>query len=150
MRFQWGYVSLIVSLIVRKLFISYFVCPKYRKKWKQSWTDWWGKRGVFTQRCWHCRGWGTLWRHVVFLKSLSIWFLSWQYVLESVCRPSLQLIGGDASQLSGMITFTCSLAENVSRKVRQLDLAKVTATIHLSVVSVTICYLFLFSVDKAV
>uniref|UniRef100_H3CV90 Conserved oligomeric Golgi complex subunit 4 n=1 Tax=Tetraodon nigroviridis TaxID=99883 RepID=H3CV90_TETNG len=38
--------------------------------------------------------------------------------------PSLQLIGGDASQLSGMITFTCSLAENVSRKVRQLDLAK--------------------------
>ncbi|KAF6722606.1 Conserved oligomeric Golgi complex subunit 4 [Oryzias melastigma] len=38
--------------------------------------------------------------------------------------PSLQLIGSDASQLSGMITFTCSLAENVSRKVRQLDLAK--------------------------
>lgn len=40
-------------------------------------------------------------------------------------RPNLQLIGGDASQLAGMITFTCSLAENVSRKVRQLDLAKV-------------------------
>uniref|UniRef100_A0A3Q1EXC0 Conserved oligomeric Golgi complex subunit 4 n=1 Tax=Acanthochromis polyacanthus TaxID=80966 RepID=A0A3Q1EXC0_9TELE len=39
-------------------------------------------------------------------------------------RPNLQLIGGDASQLSGMIKFTCSLAENVSRKVRQLDLAK--------------------------
>ncbi|KAM9860635.1 conserved oligomeric Golgi complex subunit 4 [Aulostomus maculatus] len=38
--------------------------------------------------------------------------------------PNLQLIGGDASQLSGMIAFTCSLAENVSRKVRQLDLAK--------------------------
>uniref|UniRef100_A0A8C7QZ33 Conserved oligomeric Golgi complex subunit 4 n=1 Tax=Oncorhynchus mykiss TaxID=8022 RepID=A0A8C7QZ33_ONCMY len=38
--------------------------------------------------------------------------------------PNLQLIGGDASQLSGMITFTCSLAENVSSKVRQLDLAK--------------------------
>ncbi|XP_077420412.1 conserved oligomeric Golgi complex subunit 4 [Vanacampus margaritifer] len=38
--------------------------------------------------------------------------------------PNLQLIGGDANQLSGMITFTCSLAENVSRKVRQLDLAK--------------------------
>uniref|UniRef100_A0A8D0AJU2 Conserved oligomeric Golgi complex subunit 4 n=1 Tax=Sander lucioperca TaxID=283035 RepID=A0A8D0AJU2_SANLU len=38
--------------------------------------------------------------------------------------PNLQLIEGDASQLSGMITFTCSLAENVSRKVRQLDLAK--------------------------
>uniref|UniRef100_A0A3B3WRL9 Conserved oligomeric Golgi complex subunit 4 n=1 Tax=Poecilia mexicana TaxID=48701 RepID=A0A3B3WRL9_9TELE len=41
-----------------------------------------------------------------------------------VTIPNLQLIGGDASQLSGMITFTCSLAENVSRKVRQLDLAK--------------------------
>ncbi|XP_028298987.1 conserved oligomeric Golgi complex subunit 4 [Gouania willdenowi] len=38
--------------------------------------------------------------------------------------PNLQLIEGDASQLSGMINFTCSLAENVSRKVRQLDLAK--------------------------
>ncbi|XP_062327709.1 conserved oligomeric Golgi complex subunit 4 [Osmerus eperlanus] len=38
--------------------------------------------------------------------------------------PNLQLIGGDASQLAGMITFTCSLAENVSSKVRQLDLAK--------------------------
>ncbi|XP_069037408.1 conserved oligomeric Golgi complex subunit 4 [Lepisosteus oculatus] len=38
--------------------------------------------------------------------------------------PNLQLIEGDASQLSGMISFTCSLAENVSSKVRQLDLAK--------------------------
>ncbi|XP_069511063.1 conserved oligomeric Golgi complex subunit 4 [Ambystoma mexicanum] len=38
--------------------------------------------------------------------------------------PNLQLIEGDAKQLSGMITFTCSLAENVSSKVRQLDLAK--------------------------
>lgn len=45
-------------------------------------------------------------------------------------RPNLQLIGGDASQLSGMITFTCSLAENVSRKVRQLDLAKVYTHIN--------------------
>ncbi|CDQ78993.1 unnamed protein product [Oncorhynchus mykiss] len=42
----------------------------------------------------------------------------------TVYEPNLQLIGGDASQLSGMITFTCSLAENVSSKVRQLDLAK--------------------------
>ncbi|KAG8572577.1 hypothetical protein GDO81_012098 [Engystomops pustulosus] len=38
--------------------------------------------------------------------------------------PNLQLIEGDAQQLSGMITFTCNLAENVSSKVRQLDLAK--------------------------
>uniref|UniRef100_A0A672P2P2 Conserved oligomeric Golgi complex subunit 4 n=1 Tax=Sinocyclocheilus grahami TaxID=75366 RepID=A0A672P2P2_SINGR len=39
-------------------------------------------------------------------------------------RPNLQLIEGDAVQLSGMINFTCSLAENVSSKVRQLDLTK--------------------------
>lgn len=39
-------------------------------------------------------------------------------------RPKLQLIEGDASQLGGMIKFTCSLAENVSSKVRQLDLTK--------------------------
>ncbi|XP_066413544.1 conserved oligomeric Golgi complex subunit 4 isoform X3 [Molothrus aeneus] len=38
--------------------------------------------------------------------------------------PSLQLIEGDAQQLAGMVTFTCNLAENVSSKVRQLDLAK--------------------------
>ncbi|KAK2085430.1 Golgi transport complex subunit 4 [Saguinus oedipus] len=39
--------------------------------------------------------------------------------------PNLQLIEGDAKQLAGMITFTCNLAENVSSKVRQLDLAKI-------------------------
>ncbi|XP_025776324.1 conserved oligomeric Golgi complex subunit 4 [Puma concolor] len=38
--------------------------------------------------------------------------------------PNLQLIEGDAKQLAGMIAFTCNLAENVSSKVRQLDLAK--------------------------
>ncbi|XP_043937253.1 conserved oligomeric Golgi complex subunit 4 isoform X2 [Protopterus annectens] len=38
--------------------------------------------------------------------------------------PNLQLIEGDARQLAGMIAFTCNLAENVSGKVRQLDLAK--------------------------
>lgn len=43
-----------------------------------------------------------------------------------VSSPNLQLIEGDAQQLTGMITFTCNLAENVSSKVRQLDLAKVT------------------------
>ncbi|KAF3832595.1 hypothetical protein F7725_026260 [Dissostichus mawsoni] len=47
-------------------------------------------------------------------------------VYRQLCteEANLQLIEGDASQLSGMITFTCSLAENVSSKVRQLDLAK--------------------------
>lgn len=46
---------------------------------------------------------------------------------DNVClsSPNLQLIEGDAKQLAGMITFTCNLAENVSSKVRQLDLAKV-------------------------
>ncbi|XP_019391148.1 PREDICTED: conserved oligomeric Golgi complex subunit 4 isoform X2 [Crocodylus porosus] len=38
--------------------------------------------------------------------------------------PNLQLIEGDTRQLAGMITFTWNLAENVSSKVRQLDLAK--------------------------
>lgn len=46
----------------------------------------------------------------------------------SVSSPNLQLIEGDAEQLAGMITFTCNLAENVSSKVRQLDLAKVIPT----------------------
>lgn len=32
---------------------------------------------------------------------------------------------GDASDLASMISFTSTLAENVSSKVRQLDLAKV-------------------------
>lgn len=74
--------------------------------------------------------------------------MSLQAVLDSACRPSLQLIGGDASQLSGMITFTCSLAENVSCKVRQLDLAKVTTLTFLKqqfnrLHRVLICRLFL-------
>lgn len=81
----------------------------------------------------------------VISKPLCIWlYLSLQDVLESVCRPSLQLIGGDASQLSGMITFTCSLAENVSRKVRQLDLAKVTM---LTFFKAEISVLFIISIS---
>ncbi|XP_074645003.1 conserved oligomeric Golgi complex subunit 4-like [Tubulanus polymorphus] len=38
--------------------------------------------------------------------------------------PNLKLIYGDSQNLSGMISFTSTLAENVSSKVRQLDLAK--------------------------
>ncbi|ESO03274.1 hypothetical protein HELRODRAFT_191984 [Helobdella robusta] len=38
--------------------------------------------------------------------------------------PGLQAVENDSKQLSDMITFTSSLAENVSSKVRQLDLAK--------------------------
>lgn len=37
----------------------------------------------------------------------------------------MHLIYEDSQQLSGMISFTSKLAENVSSKVRQLDLAKV-------------------------
>ena len=40
-------------------------------------------------------------------------------------RPNLNLIQNDAKQLTGMISFTSELADNVSSKVRQLDLAKV-------------------------
>uniref|UniRef100_A0A8C4QWS1 Conserved oligomeric Golgi complex subunit 4 n=1 Tax=Eptatretus burgeri TaxID=7764 RepID=A0A8C4QWS1_EPTBU len=39
-------------------------------------------------------------------------------------RPNLQVIEGDAKQLAQTITFTCSLAENISSKVRELDVAK--------------------------
>ncbi|KAG1692940.1 Conserved oligomeric Golgi complex subunit 4 [Nymphon striatum] len=38
--------------------------------------------------------------------------------------PNLQLLHTDSEQLSGMVSFTSTLAENVSSKVRQLDLAK--------------------------
>ena len=40
-------------------------------------------------------------------------------------RPNLNLVENDSKQLSGMISFTSTLADNVSSKVRQLDLAKV-------------------------
>ncbi|XP_052232014.1 conserved oligomeric Golgi complex subunit 4-like isoform X2 [Dreissena polymorpha] len=38
--------------------------------------------------------------------------------------PNLQMLQTDSKQLSGMVSFTSTLAENVSSKVRQLDLAK--------------------------
>lgn len=39
--------------------------------------------------------------------------------------PNLQIVHSDAQQLAEMITFTSTLAENVSAKVRQLDIARV-------------------------
>uniref|UniRef100_A0A803YH57 Conserved oligomeric Golgi complex subunit 4 n=1 Tax=Meleagris gallopavo TaxID=9103 RepID=A0A803YH57_MELGA len=54
----------------------------------------------------------------------NLFFLCSLYVYFFLSSPNLQLIEGDAQQLAGMITFTCNLAENVSSKVRQLDLAK--------------------------
>ncbi|KAK3086090.1 hypothetical protein FSP39_013397 [Pinctada imbricata] len=42
--------------------------------------------------------------------------------------PSLQILETDSKQLHGMVSFTSTLAENVSSKVRQLDLAKSRVT----------------------
>ena len=40
--------------------------------------------------------------------------------------PKLQIVRGDAQKLVDMISHTSALAENVSSKVRQLDVARVT------------------------
>lgn len=40
--------------------------------------------------------------------------------------PNLQIVRSDAVQLSEMISFASTLAENVSAKVRQLDIARVS------------------------
>lgn len=42
--------------------------------------------------------------------------------------PNLHILESDSKQLSSMIAFTSTLAENVSSKVRQLDLAKSRVT----------------------
>jgi hypothetical protein len=42
--------------------------------------------------------------------------------------PNLQIVHSDAEQLAEMITFTSTLAENVSAKVRQLDIARVSCS----------------------
>ena len=47
------------------------------------------------------------------------------FIFYLTIRPSLQLVENDSKQLAGMISFTSTLAKNVSSKVRQLDLAKV-------------------------
>jgi len=70
-----------------------------------------------------------LWKLVRVKLSLPLLaFVSTQYLrccVLRVFRPNLQLVQNDAKQLSGMISFTSTLAENVSSKVRQLDVAKV-------------------------
>ena len=43
-----------------------------------------------------------------------------------IFRPNLQILETDSRQLNSMISFTSTLAENVSGKVRKLDLAKVS------------------------
>ena len=46
--------------------------------------------------------------------------------LGLIFRPNLQILETDSRQLNSMISFTSTLAENVSGKVRKLDLAKVS------------------------
>ena len=50
--------------------------------------------------------------------------------LNTFFRPNLQMLETDSKQLSNMVSFTSTLAENVSSKVRQLDLAKVRACLR--------------------
>ena len=45
--------------------------------------------------------------------------------LNNQCSPKLARLHGDAQALFEMVGSTCALAENVSSKVRELDLAKV-------------------------
>jgi hypothetical protein len=40
-------------------------------------------------------------------------------------RPALQIITQDAHNLSNTISFTAALADNISGKVRELDVTKV-------------------------
>jgi len=47
-------------------------------------------------------------------------------ILLFFSRPNLHMLETDSKQLSSMVAFTSTLAENVSSKVRQLDLAKVS------------------------
>lgn len=42
-----------------------------------------------------------------------------------VFRPALQIITQDAHNLSNNVTFTAALADNISKKVRELDVTKV-------------------------
>lgn len=55
------------------------------------------------------------------IQRLSLIFLS--FIFD---RPNLQILETDSKQLSSMVSFTSTLAENVSSKVRQLDVAKVS------------------------
>ena len=65
-------------------------------------------------------------------------YILWCNLAVCVFSPNLQLVQNDANQLEGMISFTSTLAENVSSKVRQLDLAKVGVKIYISGIE-TLC-----------
>ena len=62
----------------------------------------------------------------------------------SICSPNIHLIHKDSQNLSNMINFTTNLADNVSNKVRQLDLAKVMLYFNLAVSNLRKSLAFLF------
>lgn len=51
--------------------------------------------------------------------------------------PTLQMLQTDAKQLDGMVSFTSTLAESISSRVRQLDLAKVVWKLYRFIIAVT-------------
>ena len=46
-------------------------------------------------------------------------------IFEIFFRPALQIITQDAHNLSNTVSFTAALADNISGKVRELDVTKV-------------------------
>lgn len=54
-------------------------------------------------------------------------------------RPQLSKLGNDARELCEMVGSTCALAENISSKVRELDLAKVSESWGDVYVCVCVC-----------
>ena len=65
---------------------------------------------------------------------LNIFFWWWEFLIESLSnfqffylfyRPNLSVLSKEATHLSNVIEKTSSLAEKVSSKVRELDIAKV-------------------------
>ena len=57
---------------------------------------------------------------------LSLTYAVRYFCILNIFRPNLTILEKDASHLQEVITNTSVLAENVSSKVRQLDLAKVS------------------------
>lgn len=62
----------------------------------------------------------------------------------SLLFPRLNTVKSDAKHLSEMIQFTSVLAENVSAKVRELDLAKVFTCLANTVYSLIFIFFFFF------
>jgi hypothetical protein len=56
-----------------------------------------------------------------------------RFLLLTRARPKLGKLQSDAKDLFDLVGSTCSLAENISSKVRELDLAKVRTQVFLFV-----------------